>query len=229
MWLHILYLRVLQRHPGTKCSPAYQTTNIHSGDDQFITQWNFTHLPTGGLIFMSFSCFSLSQAITLQINQRLSPPPISTSQRHFASQAGCSATAAEGVRTLFCCRSCNTNQAGWLGGFIWDLVWKLKWVDLDASVCIPHTYTICINTHVCLCVCLHHAFIQSFSESCLLSYSNLKPSFLHCIYNRSAFCVFTALYSWCSLPPTALEICWVLLFFFLPGPFFQPSQSSLFH
>lgn len=68
-----------QRSPGTKCSPAYQTRSLHSGDNQseFIAPWNLTHYPTGWLIFMSFGCFSRSQPITLQINQWLSLPPSS--------------------------------------------------------------------------------------------------------------------------------------------------------
>lgn len=66
-----------RRDPGTKCSRAYQTASLHSGDNQseFIAPWNLTHPPTGWLIFMSFGCFSLSQAIILQINQWLSLPP----------------------------------------------------------------------------------------------------------------------------------------------------------
>lgn len=128
----------------------YQTTSIHSGDDQFIAQWNLTHLPTGGRIFMSFGYFSLSQAITLQINQRLSPPPIPISQRHFASQAGCSATDAEGVRTLVCCSSCNINQAGWEGLFgAWFGNWS-EWVLVH--LCVSHTQTPYASIPMCVCV-----------------------------------------------------------------------------
>lgn len=79
LWLYTSPLPAQQRSPSTKCSQAYQTMSLYSGDNQseFITRWNFTHPPTGWLIFMSFGCFSCSQAIILQINQWLSLLPAS--------------------------------------------------------------------------------------------------------------------------------------------------------
>lgn len=79
LWLYTSLLPAQQRSPSTKCSQAYQTMSLYSGDNQseFITRWNFTHPPTGCLIFMSFGCFSCSQAIILQINQWLSLLPAS--------------------------------------------------------------------------------------------------------------------------------------------------------
>lgn len=112
----------------------------------------------------------------------------------FVSQACCSATDAVGVRALLCCECSNVNRAscggllvvwfGNCGGGVWEYLCVSPQHTHSQTHTHPHKhtpyasipafkYSMLEHVYLGVCVCRHHASIQSVTDPWLLSCLNL--------------------------------------------------------